>query len=102
VQLHDFFLSLHAAGAFGERSLEESYFVICDRRVNSAGESGAHAFQFVVGFAAERRGEFHSYRIAHSAAGSKVSPVSLNRLTMIGYSPAELEWVDAFADELVI
>ena len=25
-------LSLHAAGAFGERSLEESYFVICDRR----------------------------------------------------------------------
>jgi phage tail sheath protein FI len=101
VQLHDFFLSLHAAGAFGERSLEDSYFVICDRRVNSAGESAAHAFQFVVGFAAERRGEFHSYRIAHSAAGSKVSPVSLNRLTMVGYSPAELEWVDAFADELV-
>ncbi len=101
VQLHDFFLSLHADGAFGERSLEDSYFVICDRRVNADGELAAHAFQFVVGFAAERRGEFHSYRIAHSAAGSKVSPVSLNRLTMIGYSPAELEWVDAFADELV-
>jgi phage tail sheath protein FI len=100
-QLHDFFASLHAAGAFGARPVEESYVVICDRRVNPVESAVANAFQIVIGFAADRRGQFHSFRISHSAAGSKVSPVSLNRLTMVQFSPAELEWVDALADELL-
>jgi hypothetical protein len=43
---------------------------------------------------------FHSFRIAHSASGSKVVSVSLNRLNAAHYSPAELEWVDNLARSL--
>jgi hypothetical protein len=99
-QVQDFFERLHAAGAFGRRTPEESYFVICDRRANPCESTAPNAFQFLVGFAAVRRGEFHSFRISHSVAGSKVTPVSLNRLTMTSYSPAEAEWIDDLADQL--
>jgi hypothetical protein len=74
--------------------------VICDKRVNPTECTAPNSFQIVVGFAAVRRGEFHSFRISHSAAGSKVTPVSLNRLNMIDCSPADLEWVDALANRL--
>lgn len=99
-QVHDFFERLHASGAFGARSLEDAFFVICDQRVNPIERTVPNAFQIVVGFAAGRQGEFHSFRISHSAAGSKVTPVSLNRLNRIDYSPADLEWVDALANQL--
>jgi hypothetical protein len=56
--------------------------------------------QFVIGFAASREHEFHCFRVSHSAAGSKVQPVSLNRLNISQYSPAELEWVDSLASQL--
>jgi hypothetical protein len=36
----------------------------------------------------------------HSASGSKIVPVSLNRLNDANYSPAELEWVDKLARSL--
>jgi phage tail sheath protein FI len=99
-QVQDFFERVHAAGAFGARDLEESFFVICDKRVNPIEGTAPNSFQIVVGFAAVRRGEFHSFRISHSAAGSKVTPVSLNRLNMIESSPADLEWIDALANRL--
>jgi phage tail sheath protein FI len=79
-QLREFFEWLHAAGAFGARPLEESYFVVCDRRVNPVDDTVANAFQMLIGFASDRRGEFHSFRISHSVAGSSVTAVSLNRL----------------------
>ena len=99
-QVQEFFERLYASGAFGARALEESFFVICDKRVNPSEGTAANSFQIVVGFAAVRRGEFHSFRISHSAAGSKVTPVSLNRLNTIEYSPADLVWVDALANQL--
>jgi phage tail sheath protein FI len=99
-QVQDFFERLHASGTFGTRALEQSFFVVCDQRVNPMECTAANSFQIVVGFAAVRRGEFHSFRISHSAAGSKVTPVSLNRLNMLDYSPADLEWVDALAKQL--
>jgi hypothetical protein len=36
----------------------------------------------------------------HSASGSKIAPVSLNRLNAAHFSPAELEWVDSLARSL--
>jgi hypothetical protein len=54
----------------------------------------------VIGFAATRRSGFHSFRIVHSPAGSKVETVSLNPLSAGQYSPAELEWVESLANRL--
>ena len=97
-QVRAFFESLHEAGAFGARRMEESFFVICDRRINVTDDS--NAFQLVIGFAATRMGEFHTFRISHSLFGSEVRLVSLNRLNFEQYSPAELEWVDKLAKQL--
>jgi hypothetical protein len=98
-QVCAFFEGLRAAGAFGTRRTEEAFFVVCDERVNNptACDSG---MQFVIGFAASREHEFHCFRISHSTGGSKVQPVSLNRLNFSQYSPAELEWVDSLAQSL--
>jgi hypothetical protein len=58
-------------------------------------------FQLLIGFAATRRHEFHSFRIAHRAGGSRVTPASLNRLNDVQFSPEEIEWVDALAVQLM-
>jgi phage tail sheath protein FI len=99
-QVRRFLEELHAAGSFGERRVEEAFFVICDERINNPAAAALSEIQFVIGFAASREHEFHCFRISHSAAGSKVQPVSLNRLNFSQYSPAELEWVDSIADHL--
>jgi uncharacterized protein len=99
-QVRAFFERLHDAGAFGTRTMEESFFVICDHRVNSVESAPAGDFQIVIGFAAARRREYHSFRISHSASGSKVAPVSLNRLNSAQFSPEELDWVDKLANQL--
>lgn len=99
-QVRNFFERLHAAGAFGARPMEESFFVICDSRVNPAAYIDSCEFHLLIGFAAVRRREFHSFRIAHSASGSKVTPASLNLLNFAQFSPAELAWVDRLASQL--
>jgi hypothetical protein len=99
-QVRTFFEGLHRAGAFGSRSMEESFFVICDGRVNAPRAVATGDFQILLGFAAARLLEFHSFRISHSASGSKVMPVSINRLNASQYSPEELEWVDKLANQL--
>jgi hypothetical protein len=99
-QVCAFFEGLRAAGAFGTRRTEEAFFVICDERVNNPAALCAAGTRFVIGFAASREHEFHCFRISHSTAGSKVQPVSLNRLNFSQYSPAELEWVDSLAQSL--
>ncbi|MDB6086648.1 MAG: hypothetical protein JWN43_4529, partial [Gammaproteobacteria bacterium] len=72
-QVRAFFERLHEAGAFGSRTAEESFLVICDSRVNVLG-APSDGFALLIGFAAARKREFHSFRISHSAAGSKVTP----------------------------
>jgi uncharacterized protein len=94
-----FFEGLYEAGAFGTRRMDEAFFVICDQRVNPL-QAGGGKFQLVIGFAANREHEFHSFRISHSPLGSKIQSVSLNRLNFSKYSPAELEWVDNLARSL--
>jgi uncharacterized protein len=99
-QVRGFFERLHEAGAFGMRRMEDAFLVICDERVSNASSSSCGEIQFVIGFAASREHEFHCFRISQSTAGSKVQPVSLNRLNFSQYSPAELEWVDNIARQL--
>ena len=90
-QVRAFFESLHEAGTFGARRMQDAFFVVCDQRSE---------FHLVIGFAGPRSTGFHSFRIVHSPAGSRVEPVSLNRLTAAQYSPAELEWVESLARSL--
>jgi len=94
-QVRAFFEELHEAGAFGSRRREESFYVVCDRRRGAPGE-----FHFLIGFAAVRPMEFHGYRIAHSASGTKVQPASLTRATLAEFCPEELDWVDKLAIQL--
>jgi uncharacterized protein len=99
-QVRNFFDHLHEAGAFGARAREESFYVICDRRFNAADGERSGEFQFLIGFAASRAKEFHTYRISHSAAGHRVSPASLNRAKLAEFCPQELEWIDRLANQL--
>jgi uncharacterized protein len=94
-----FLEALHDAQAFGPRRIEDAFFVICDQRVKSP-MADPGGFQLVFGFASRTTPGMHSFRIEHSAAGSKVMPVSLNRLSAAQFSPAELEWVENLARSL--
>jgi hypothetical protein len=99
-QVRAFFEQLRAAGAFPGRSSEDAFFVICDSRVNIDSEPAPRKFQLLIGFAAARVGEFHTFRIVHSPSGSEVQPATLNRLNLAQYSPDELGWVDRLASQL--
>ena len=99
VQVAAFFEWLRAEGAFANRPVEDSYVVICDQRANPS-EAAASDFQLLIGFAAQRGHEFHCFRISHSMAGSRVTPVSLNRATAGQFSPEEQEWLDTLAGQL--
>jgi hypothetical protein len=90
-QVRAFLEALYDAQAFGARRMQDAFFVICDQRSE---------IQIVIGFAATRKPGFHSFRIVHSASGSKVASVSLNGLSAAQYSPAELEWVESLARRL--
>lgn len=90
-QVRAFFETLYDNQAFGTRRMQDAFLVLCDQRSE---------FQLVIAFAARAMPGFHSFRIAHSPSGSKVMPVSLNRLNAANYSPAELEWVENLARSL--
>jgi hypothetical protein len=90
-QVRAFFEALYEHQAFGTRRMQEAFFVVCDHRSE---------FQLLIGFAAKIKPGFHSFRIVHSASGSKTVPVSLSRLSAAHYSPAELEWVESLARRL--
>jgi phage tail sheath protein FI len=101
-QVRAFFEALHEEGAFIDRSPEDAFFVICDRRVNTPKDALARRFHLLIGFAAARIGEFHTYRITHTTAGSTVQAASLNTLTSAQYSPEERERIDRLASQLRI
>jgi uncharacterized protein len=90
-QVRAFFEALYDEQAFGTRRMQDAFFVRCEQRSE---------FQLLIGFAARATPGLHSFRIVHSASGSKIVPVSLNRLYAAHYSPAELEWVDNLARSL--
>jgi phage tail sheath protein FI len=104
-QVTEFLEALNDEGAFIGRAEGDAYYVICDERINPPGRGGPRHFDILVGFAALRPGEFHSYLITHSVTGSHVKTASLNRLNSSHYHPVvddELDpqqrrWVDDLA-----
>jgi len=101
-QVRLFFQRIFDAGGFGDRSMEEAFFVLCDERMNPAYGQLPGEFQLLIGFAASRRHEFHSFRITHSPGGSRVTAACLNRVNTAQCSPVELEWVDTLANQLLM
>ena len=100
-QVRIFFEQIYEAGAFAARRIEEAFFVICDRRFNSPG--GAPHRRVSIPDRLRRRAAARistAYRICHSASGSSVQPVSLNRGNLPEFCPEELKWVENLASQL--
>ncbi|MFO1399631.1 MAG: hypothetical protein U1F30_00220 [Steroidobacteraceae bacterium] len=83
-QVQQFLDALEREGAFVGRSAAESWFVICDERLNEPGEQARNRFRLLFGFAGARAGEFHAFLLTHQAGASCVRPVSVNRLATSG------------------
>jgi hypothetical protein len=98
-QVRAFFEALYDIQAFGTRRMQDAFLVICDQRADASAASSGE-FELVIAFAARLKPGFHSYRIVHSASGSKIVAVSLNRMNAAQFSPAELEWIESLAQRL--
>ncbi len=83
-QVEAFLDALDGEGAFVGRSAAESYFVICDERLNDASDQACNRFRLLFGFAGARAGEFHAFLLTHQPGASRVRPVSVNRLATSG------------------
>ena len=79
-QVEDFLGSLQARGAFAGSRPEDSYFVVCDERVNRAESIAAGRVSLLLGFATSKPGDFHACLITHEPGLSRVRPVAVNRL----------------------
>jgi phage tail sheath protein FI len=81
-QVNSFMSDLVAQGSFGEVPLSQAFFVICDERVNRSTDIEAGRCNIVLGFAAQRRGEYHTVMITHTLSGSVVRTIAVNRYEM--------------------
>ena len=70
-QVEAFLDSLYAEGAFAGRSGEESYFVVCDERINTEETLRAGKVNLAFGFAATKPGEYHAFIVTHQPSGSR-------------------------------
>jgi phage tail sheath protein FI len=75
-----FLEELAQGGAFSGATAEESYFVICDKRVNRPATIAEGKLNLLFGFATSKPGEFDTWLVTQQAAGSRARPVSVNRL----------------------
>ena len=85
-QVEAFLDSLYAEGAFAGRTGEQSYFVVCDERINNEETMRAGKINLAFGFAATKPGEYHAFLVTHQPSGSRARPISVNRFA--NYSPS--------------
>jgi hypothetical protein len=88
-QVRRFLGELQSAGAFASVPPDQAFSVICDERINEAGEP--HIVNILVQFAATHAGEYHSFMITHAVNGASVRPVVVNRLEASLIVAPELE-----------
>lgn len=77
-QVTAFMRRLHGAGAFGLLPEDQAFAVVCDERLNDAGDPPE--VNILVQFASLHSGEHHGFMISHGMHGSSVRPVAVNRL----------------------
>jgi hypothetical protein len=100
-QVHDFLQPLADAGLFGAGDAADACYVVCDERVNTAHDVSEGRVNLLVGLRSGRPGEYFSFMVSHSAAGSRVRPARANRLppgTRMSVS-ARADDVEAGADD---
>jgi uncharacterized protein len=85
----EFLHGLAERGAFAGATVGDSYFVICDERVNSAKTVAEGKFNLLFGFATTRSGDFDTWMVTHRGGSSRVRPVSVNRSAT---AAARVEW----------
>ena len=88
-QTEAFLDALDVEGAFAGAAAEESYFVICDERVNTPESVSQGKVKILYGFALTRPCDFHACLVTHQNGGSQVRTVSANRQAT---SQRRLEW----------
>ena len=81
-QITEFFEALEQEGAFVGQSAHEKYFVICDERLNDAGQVAAGRFQLLFGFATSRPADFQAFLVTQERGGGSVRAVSVNRYAL--------------------
>jgi uncharacterized protein len=81
-QVMAFFESLARDGAFQGGKALDSYFVICDERLNDPAGIAAGRFQLLFGLALARPGEFQCYLVTHRPDSSATRSVSVNRFAL--------------------
>jgi phage tail sheath protein FI len=85
-QVEAFLDSLYAEGAFSGRTGEQSYFVVCDERINSEESMRLGKINLAFGFAASTPGEYHAFIVTHQPGSSRARPITVNRFA--NYSPS--------------
>jgi phage tail sheath protein FI len=85
-QVEAFLDSLYAEGAFAVRSGEQSYFVVCDERINNVEQVRLGRINLAFGFAATKPGEYHAFIVTHEPGASRARPITINRFA--NYSPS--------------
>jgi hypothetical protein len=88
-QVEEFLDGLDQQGAFAGSNPEESYFVICDERVNEPRTVAEGKVKVLFGIAITKPSEFHAWLITHTPGGSTCRPTWPNRATTSG---RRLEW----------
>jgi uncharacterized protein len=89
-QVEAFLEGLDTQGAFAGSQPEESYFVICDERVNQPRTVAEGKVKVLFGIAITKPGDFQAWLITHEPGGvSTCRPSHPNRLTTSG---RRLEW----------
>jgi hypothetical protein len=89
-QITEFFTDLRAAGAFPAAPKDQAFLVICDERINEPSLDAAEV-NILIQFAANHIDSFHSFMVTHTAQGSRVRPVVINRLEASLIVSSELE-----------
>ncbi len=81
-QLCAFFRALEEEGAFAESEAVAGvrWFVVCDERINRELERERGTVNVLFGFVTGRAGRMQAYLLTHRAGGSRVKPVTPNRL----------------------
>ncbi len=88
-QVEQFLDELDREGAFAGSEPKDSYFVICDERINRVETVAEGKVHLLFGIAAVKPAEFHAWLVTYQGGASRVRSVAVNRLAT---SQHRVEW----------
>ncbi|MGH8218502.1 MAG: hypothetical protein ACREUT_08050, partial [Steroidobacteraceae bacterium] len=88
-QVEQFLDELDGEGAFAGSEPRDSYFVVCDERVNRRETIAEGRVHLLFGIAAVKPAQFHAWLITYQDHTSRARTVAVNRLEI---SPRQVDW----------